>query len=145
MKLKTIKPLYLGGKTLVEGTPFITDEQHGRQLLAKKFAELHEGDDSPAVDLTADPATSKALTSDSLGSQEPVFQLKQLERGTWIIVDTSGEQVGAFAGTKAEATAELSRLVAGGEPLAAKDESGPVEDDDGAPPPAEEPPPAPQE
>jgi len=35
MKMKTIKPLYLGGKTLVEGSLFVTDEQHGRQLLQK--------------------------------------------------------------------------------------------------------------
>lgn len=145
MKLKTTKPLFLGGKTLVEGTPFVTDEQHGRQLLAKKFAELHEADESPVIDLTADPAASKALTSDSLGTQASAFELKQLERGNWIIVDASGEQVGVFAGTKAEATTELSRLVAGREPLAAKDESEPVPGDGEAPPPAEEPPPAPQE
>jgi hypothetical protein len=115
MKLKTIKPLYLGGKTLVEGTPFITDEQHGRQLLAKGFAVEHTGEDDPAVDLTAETPSGGALTSASI--QKPALELKQLGHGNWIVVDAAGDQVGSFAGTKAEATAEVSRLVAGGEPL----------------------------
>lgn len=117
MKLKTTKPLYLGGKTLVEGTPFITDEQHGRQLLAKGFAVEHTGEDDLAVDLTAEILSGGALTSASI--QKPAFEMKQLGHGNWIIVDTAGDQVGSFAGTKAEATTEVARLAAGGEPLPA--------------------------
>lgn len=52
MKLKTLKPLYLGGKTLTEGSLFITDEQHGRQLLQKNYAVECDDDGEPMVDLT---------------------------------------------------------------------------------------------
>lgn len=52
MKLKTLKPLYLGGKTLTEGSPFITDEQHARQLLQMGYAEECDDDGEPLVDLT---------------------------------------------------------------------------------------------
>jgi len=66
MKMKTLKPLYLGGKTLVEGSPFITDEQHGRELIQKGYAEKHEGGDEALVDLTLGDAPSAATTSASV-------------------------------------------------------------------------------
>jgi len=66
MKMKTLKPLYLGGKTLVEGSPFITDEQHGRELIQKGYAEKHEGDGEALVDLTQGDAPSAATTSASV-------------------------------------------------------------------------------
>lgn len=66
MKMKTLKPLYLGGKTLVEGSPFITDEQHGRELIQKGYAEKHEGGDEALVDLTLGDAPSSATTSASV-------------------------------------------------------------------------------
>jgi hypothetical protein len=68
MKLKTLKPLYLGGKTLTEGTPFITDEQHGRQLINKGFAEEHDGDEEVAVDLTDVDGPAEALTTDNVAA-----------------------------------------------------------------------------
>lgn len=63
MKLKTLKPLYLGGKTLVEGTPFLTSEQHGRELLKKGYAEADESRDEAAVDLTESETSTDPLTS----------------------------------------------------------------------------------
>lgn len=69
MKLKTLKPLYLGGQTLVEGTAFETIEQHGRELIQKGYAELHSSDIDPAVTLTEDDAVSSGvLTSESLAT-----------------------------------------------------------------------------
>lgn len=67
MKLKTLKPLYLGGQTLVEGTPFETIEQHGRQLIQKGYAELDSSNRDVAVSLTEeDAAGSGVLTSNAL-------------------------------------------------------------------------------
>lgn len=66
MKLKTLKPLYLGGKTLVEGTPFLTGEQHGRELLKKGYAEADESRDEVAVDLTEGETSTDPLTSKSV-------------------------------------------------------------------------------
>ena len=71
MKLKTLKPLYLGGKTLVEGTSFLTGEQHGRQLIQKGYAELDNGKDEAVVDLTAseDEPTPMTSTTSVVGSK----------------------------------------------------------------------------
>lgn len=70
MKLKTLKPLYLGGQTLVEGTSFETGEQHGRELLQKGYAEADESKDEAVVDLTGTETESatKPLTSSSAPS-----------------------------------------------------------------------------
>jgi len=65
MKLKTLKPLYLGGKTLIEGTSFETGEQHGRELLHKGYAEVDASKDAAAVDLTETESSAKSLTSSS--------------------------------------------------------------------------------
>lgn len=64
MKMKTIKPLYLGGKTLSEGALFVTDEQHGRQLVQKGYAEQCDDDGEPLVDLTEQDDSPDPLTSD---------------------------------------------------------------------------------
>lgn len=64
MKLKTLKPLYLGGKTLTEGSLFITDEQHGRQLLQKNYAVECDDDGEPLVDLTEQDDTPDPLSSE---------------------------------------------------------------------------------
>lgn len=66
MKLKTLKPLYLGGKTLVEGTSFVTNEQHGRELLQKGYAEKDSGDSEAAVDLSEEVVPALAVTSTTL-------------------------------------------------------------------------------
>jgi hypothetical protein len=66
MKLKTLKPLYLGGKTLVEGSSFVTGEQHGRELLQKGYAEKDTGSGEALVDLTDEHTASTATTSDSV-------------------------------------------------------------------------------
>lgn len=71
MKLKTLKPLYLGGQTLIEGRPFETIEQHGRELIQKGYAELDTSDAEPVVTLEneAESAT-QALTSASLTNSD---------------------------------------------------------------------------
>lgn len=67
MKLKTLKPLYLGGVTVVEGRSFETGEQHGRELIQKGYAALDESGDEAVVTLDDEPGGSTlALTSDPL-------------------------------------------------------------------------------
>jgi hypothetical protein len=63
MKLKTLKPLYLGGKTLVEGSSFVTNEQHGRELLQKGYVEKDSGDSEAAVDLSEETLPPAPVTS----------------------------------------------------------------------------------
>lgn len=64
MKMTTTKPLYLGGKTLSEGTLFVTDEQHGRQLAQKGYAQECDEDGEPLVDLTGQEGAPDSLTSE---------------------------------------------------------------------------------
>jgi len=72
MKMKTLKPLYLGGQTLTEGRSFETNEQHGRELIQKGYAELDESEDEPAVTLEDEGGQpSLALTSASLSQPTP--------------------------------------------------------------------------
>ncbi|WP_223554878.1 hypothetical protein [Pseudomonas sp. BF-R-01] len=67
MKLITLKPLYLGGKTVVEGRSFETHEQHGRELIAKGYAALDESDAEPVVTLAEEPVVSSmSLTGEQL-------------------------------------------------------------------------------
>lgn len=80
MKMKTIKPLYLGGKTLVEGQSFITDEQHGRQLLERGYAELDEGKDEVVVDLTESVTEPKPMTSSSVVIEQKPGTKKPTEK-----------------------------------------------------------------
>lgn len=47
----------------------------------------------------------------------PVYKAIHKGGGKHIIVDADGNQVGDFRGDKAEAAAEIARLLAGGEPL----------------------------
>ncbi|UTL92464.1 hypothetical protein [Pseudomonas fluorescens] len=122
MKLKTLRPLYLGGQTLVEGTPFETIEQHGRQLIQKGYAELDESERESVVTISQeDAAGAGVLTSASLsvmtqplaasGAVSPL-SLKQEGHGKWIIIGEEEKQVGDFVGNKAEAQKELDRLAA---------------------------------
>jgi hypothetical protein len=76
MKLKTLKPLYLGGQTLVEGTSFETGEQHGRELLQKGYAEADESKDEAVVDLTETESATKPLTSSSAQSGKATTKKK---------------------------------------------------------------------
>ncbi|SHM46337.1 hypothetical protein SAMN05216593_10131 [Pseudomonas asturiensis] len=67
MKLKTLKPLYLGGQVLPEGRSFETIEQHGRELIAKGYAEADSSDDEPVVTLeNEEGAPAGVMTSGSL-------------------------------------------------------------------------------
>lgn len=70
MKLKTLKPLYLGGRTLVEGISFLTNEQHGRQLLQKGYAEPDESKDEALVDLTDAESEPAPMTSTSVAATQ---------------------------------------------------------------------------
>lgn len=67
MKLITLKPLLLGGKVVVEGKSFETQEQHGRELITKGYAVLDSSDAEPVVKVEAEPAGySLTLTSNQL-------------------------------------------------------------------------------
>lgn len=82
MKLKTLKPLYLGGVTLTEGRPFETLEQHGRELIRKGYAEPDASDDEPVVTLEGEGAApGVALTSDSLASAQKPEKTKKPAKG----------------------------------------------------------------
>jgi hypothetical protein len=82
MKLKTLKPLYLGGVTLTEGSPFETLEQHGRELIRKGYAEADSSDDEPIVTLDDEGAApGLALTSDSLASAPKPEKPKKPAKG----------------------------------------------------------------
>jgi len=69
MKMKTTKPLYLGGKTLSEGSVFVTDEQHGRQLLQKGYAVECDDDGEPLVDLTEQEKSPDPLSSEKVAGK----------------------------------------------------------------------------
>ncbi|WP_338791117.1 hypothetical protein [Pseudomonas sp. AE27] len=121
MKLKTLKPLYLGGQTLAEGAPFETIEQHGRQLIQKGYAELDESEREVVVTISQeDAAGAGVLTTTSLDSftlptvlPGADFKAKHKGGGKWIVVDAEGNQVGEFSGKQEEANAEAERLIAG--------------------------------
>ncbi|WP_433766645.1 hypothetical protein [Pseudomonas putida] len=129
MKLKTLKPLYLGGQTLVEGTAFETIEQHGRELIQKGYAEQDTSEGEVAVTISLDDAAGAGVLTS--GSLNPVtlpitppaeaFKAKHKGAGKWIVVDSEGNQVGAFSGNQEAASAEVERLTAGGEPEPAKE------------------------
>lgn len=70
MKMKTLKPLLLGGKVVVEGKSFETTELHGRELLQRGYAELDKSKAVPVVKITEEPGKPGfSLTSDLLSSQ----------------------------------------------------------------------------
>lgn len=54
MKLKAIKPIYIGGVVVAEGSAFETLEQHGRELLNKGYASALEEEGE-----AAQPETTK--------------------------------------------------------------------------------------
>jgi hypothetical protein len=82
MKLKTLKPLYLGGETLVEGTSFVTIEQHGRELIQKGYAEPDTSEDEPAVTLGDDEGVSAGvLTSGSVDISPKTEKPKKPAKG----------------------------------------------------------------
>ncbi|WP_342650917.1 hypothetical protein [Pseudomonas sp. REB1044] len=122
MKLKTLKPLYLGGQTLAASTPFETIEQHGRELIQKGYAELDDSDGEVVVTISQEDAVGAGvLTSSSLNVLTPPpvplgvvgpLSLKQEGHGKWIVVGEDGNQVGEFLGNKAEAQKEMDRLAA---------------------------------
>ncbi|RNF93703.1 hypothetical protein EFK07_03255 [Pseudomonas putida] len=129
MKLKTLKPLYLGGQTLVEGTSFETIEQHGRELVQKGYAQPDDSEGEVVVTISQEDAVGAGvLTTGSLGTvtlpiAQPVagFKAKHKGAGKYIVVDAEGNQVGEFSGNQEEATAEAERLIAGGEPEQAQE------------------------
>lgn len=132
MKLRTLRPLFFGMTTLPEGRVFVTDEQHGRDLLRNNFVEEHDGDEEPELTLSnvslAPPSgfTSASLNGNSVSSAPPpttaaTFKAKHKGGGKWIVIDAEDNQVGVFSGTQDEAKAEVDRLAAGGEPAAAKE------------------------
>nr|WP_288358238.1 hypothetical protein [uncultured Pseudomonas sp.] len=144
VRLRTLVPLYLGGLVLSEGQVFKTDEQHARELLAKKFAESVDGDDEPVVTLEQNNTPAiPALTSESLGGLAPSggrglgFKPVHKGGGKWVVVDAEGVEV--FSGDKAEAKAEADRLNAGGELKQAGD-TPPADQPPADQPPADQPP-----
>lgn len=82
--------------------------------------------DSPGSNLQLVDAP-KAVTVDAkstVGGESAAFVPKHNGGGRYIVVDASGNKVGEFSGTKEEAQAEASRLLAGGEPAAAEPNTG---------------------
>lgn len=82
MKLKTLKPLYLGGQTLVEGRAFETIEQHGRELIQKGYAVLDESEDEPVINLADEGGTPDGvLVSDALAVPAKPEKAKKPSKG----------------------------------------------------------------
>ncbi|MEE1922677.1 hypothetical protein V0R50_10520 [Pseudomonas sp. 148P] len=129
MKLKTLKPLYLGGQTLVAGMPFETIEQHGRQLIQKGYAELDDSEGEVVVTISQEDAVgSGVLTTGSLGAvtlpiAPPVeaFKAKHKGAGKWAVVDAEGTQVGELFESQEEADTEAERLIAAIKPETTKE------------------------
>ena len=80
MKLRTLKPLYLGGKTLIEGTSFLTGDQHGRQLLQKGYGELDDGKDEAVVDLTESESEPTPMTTSAPSGLKPTAKFKPSDK-----------------------------------------------------------------
>ena len=143
VRLRTLVPLYQGGLVLREGEVFATDEQHARELLAKKFAEMADGDDEPLVTLEATSnQVIPALTSDSLGGANAGHGLgfKPVHKGggKWVVENAEGVEV-VTGLDKSEAKAEAERLNAGGE-LKQEDTAPPADEPPADQPPADQPP-----
>lgn len=60
MKLIALKPIYFGGIVIVEGQQLKTLEQHGRELIAKGYAQLADDGNSPKPEPTDAKADKKA-------------------------------------------------------------------------------------
>lgn len=83
MKLKTLKPLYLGGMTVIEGRSFETGEQHGRELVQKGYAALDESEDEVIVTLDDEPAgATTALTSDRVNQNLSLDTTGKVKKAT---------------------------------------------------------------
>lgn len=83
MKLKTLKPLYLGGMTVVEGRSFETGEQHGRELVQKGYAALDESEDEVIVTIDDEPAVATtALTSDGVNQNLSLDTTGKVKKAT---------------------------------------------------------------
>lgn len=90
-----------------------------------------------------EPAKASTETGDTSGQQTqqattttqapaaPAYKAIHKGGGKHIIVDADGNQVGDFRGDKAEAAAEIARLLTGGEPLT---KPAPPANDQGAEP-----------
>lgn len=67
MKLRLLKPLYLGGTVVSAGKSVETLEQHARELILKGYAEEDLSDAEPVVTIADDPTIAGfGLTSDQL-------------------------------------------------------------------------------
>ena len=59
MKLLLIKPNYFGGTVVSEGNTIETDEQHGRELIKKGYAELVEDGTAALPEPEPEPEPAK--------------------------------------------------------------------------------------
>lgn len=65
MRLITKKPIWIGGVVVEVGKEFTTNEQHGRELIRKEYAEKSSDQTEPEGE-TSVQAQSTALTSDNV-------------------------------------------------------------------------------
>lgn len=71
-----------------------------------------------AAPAAPDQTTTQTATSTAPQAPvDPIFTPFHKGGGRYVVVDSSGEAVGAFKGNKAEAEAEAARLNSGGEPM----------------------------
>lgn len=63
MELTAKRPIYVKGAVLLEGRSFQTDEQHGRQLLAKGYATAPQAQKVDAQ--KDDPKSAKPVRAKS--------------------------------------------------------------------------------
>lgn len=62
MNLVAIKPIYLRGEVVTEGSVFTTDEQHGRELRQKGYARADAAGEAPEAPAPTKKARKNAGT-----------------------------------------------------------------------------------
>ncbi|MCY2340944.1 hypothetical protein OW944_23540 [Klebsiella pneumoniae] len=67
MKLLLIKPNYFGGSVVSEGNIIETDEQHGRELIKKGYAELSAEDTAALPEPEPEPEPEPAKGKNKKG------------------------------------------------------------------------------
>lgn len=72
MKLKALKPLYIGGAVVDPGKTFDTTDVHGKQLVKKDYAEVIDAktEKAAADKAAADQAAAEKVAADKAAADQ---------------------------------------------------------------------------
>lgn len=72
MKLKALKPLYIGGAVVDPGKAFETTDVHGKQLVKKDYAEVIDAkaEKAAADKAAADQAAAEKAAADQAAAEK---------------------------------------------------------------------------